>query len=89
MLASGTVFRHKLTSMTKPMTSDDRFKELENKARNESQKSLLLCFVLDKTMHACTDTVQHARELRNPKSKDHADAQSVAGEASDDIRSRA
>jgi len=56
-------------SMKKPSTFEDQFKQVANKARNESQKSLLLRFVLDKTMTSCADTLQHARELRNPRNK--------------------
>jgi len=55
--------------MKNPNACDEQFKRIVNKARNESQKSVLLCFVLDKTMSSCTQTVQHARELRNPITK--------------------
>lgn len=49
--------------------SNDLYDRLVNKARNEEQQSLLLSFVLNRTMLACNETVQHARELQNPKTK--------------------
>ena len=76
--------------MKKPSISENQFKELENKARNESQKSLLLCFVLDRTMISCADTMQHARELRSPKNQPpRKNVQRGRVRVSDEIRSRA
>ena len=52
-------------SVKKSSPAAERFEVLVNKARNESQKSVLLRYVLDKTMSNCGETVQHARELCN------------------------
>lgn len=52
-------------SVKKSNPAPERFEALVNKARNESQKTLLLRYVLDKTMSNCSETLQHARELRN------------------------
>ena len=51
--------------MKKSSRTAERFEVLVNKARNESQKTVLLRYLLDKTMSDCSETVQHARELRN------------------------
>ena len=53
--------------MKKRSISERQVWELVNKTRNESQKSVLLCFLLNNTMAKCTSTMQHARELRDPK----------------------
>lgn len=56
-------------SVKKSNPAAERFEVLVNKARNESQKSVLLRYVLDKTMSNCSDALQHARELQNLSAK--------------------